>query len=139
TLIDGDYDNIMNCMREFTVAQTRLTPANAVSEIDRVLKQCILMRRPVHIQLPSDITHLQIKLPKQTLDLSRPHSDPKLLQETAAWIAKSIKQARQPVLVIDNEAEIFQLNDMPQNWAERLQIPYTFLATAKNIMNESHP
>ncbi|WP_313484272.1 alpha-keto acid decarboxylase family protein [Acinetobacter variabilis] len=139
TLIDGDYDNIMNCMREFTVAQTRLTPANAVSEIDRVLKQCILMRRPVHIQLPSDITHLQIKVPKQPLDLSRPQSDPKLLQETAARIAKRIKQARQPVLLIDNEAEIFLLTDMLQNWAERMQIPYTCLSTAKNIMNESHP
>jgi len=139
TLVDGDYDNIMNCMREFTVAQTRLTPANAVSEIDRVLKQCILMRRPVHIQLPSDITHLQIKVPKQPLDLSRPQSDPKLLQETATRIAKRIKQARQPVLLIDNEAEIFQLTDMLQNWAERMQIPYTCLSTAKNIMNESHP
>ena len=67
------------------------------------------MRRPVHIQLPSDITHLQIKVPKQPLDLSRPQSDPKLLQETATRIAKRIKQARQPVLLIDNEAEIFQL------------------------------
>lgn len=26
TLVDGNYDNIMNCMKEFTVAQTRLTP-----------------------------------------------------------------------------------------------------------------
>ena len=36
TLVDGNYDNIMNCMKEFTVAQTRLTPANAAAEIDRV-------------------------------------------------------------------------------------------------------
>ena len=28
---------------------------------------------------------------------------------------------------------------MLQNWAERMQIPYTCLSTAKNIMNESHP
>ena len=42
TLVDGNYDNIMNCMKEFTVAQTRLTPANAAFEIDRVLRQCFL-------------------------------------------------------------------------------------------------
>ncbi len=32
----------MNCMKEFTVAQTRLTPANAAFEIDRVLRHVSL-------------------------------------------------------------------------------------------------
>src|SRR5690606_27392997 len=118
--------------------QTRLTPANAVEEIDRVLKQCLLMRRPVHIQLPSDITHLQIEVPEEPFSFHRPKSDPQLLQQTAATIAKRIKQSRQPVLLIDNEADIFQITDLLQDWAEQMNLPYTCLSTAKNIMNEHH-
>ena len=29
TLADGNYDNMLNCYREFTVAQARIEPANA--------------------------------------------------------------------------------------------------------------
>ena len=71
TLVDGNYHNVMNCMKEFTVAQTLLTPSNAAYEIDRVLKTCWLERRPVHLQLPSDITHLEIEVDDQPLILPK--------------------------------------------------------------------
>ena len=35
SLAEGNFDNVMNCLREFTVVDTRLTPGNAVEEIDR--------------------------------------------------------------------------------------------------------
>ena len=35
TLSDGNYENMLNCYREFTVAQARIEPANARQEIDR--------------------------------------------------------------------------------------------------------
>ena len=40
TLADGNFGNMLACHREFTVAQTRIVPANACSEIDRVLRSC---------------------------------------------------------------------------------------------------
>lgn len=139
TLVDGNYDNIMNCMREFTVAQTRLTPANAVVEIDRVLRQCILTKRPVHIQLPSDITHIQIELPQQSLNLAMTPSDPILLEQCVSDIYVQVAQAKRPALLIDNEADIFKITDLLQQWASKLNIPYACLSTAKNIMDESSP
>lgn len=38
TLGDGNYDNIMVTLRQFTVAQARITVENAAMEIDRVLQ-----------------------------------------------------------------------------------------------------
>ena len=35
---DGNFENMMECSRQFSVAQARITPQNAVSEIDRCLR-----------------------------------------------------------------------------------------------------
>jgi len=139
TLVDGNYDNIMNCMREFTVAQTRLTPANAASEIDRVLRQCALERRPVHIQLPSDITHVKIQIDDQPLCLERPVSDPEILEQAVDELFKCLSQAKKPALLIDNEADIFNVTTLLAELSAKTGISYACLPTAKNIMDESSP
>lgn len=139
TLVDGNYQNIMNCMREFTVAQTRLTPENAGLEIDRVLKACFLTRKPVYIQLPSDITHLKIKAPKHPLDLSYPIGDSDVMQEGVKVLSALISKAKSPVLLIDNEAHVFSVTDILMQLSKTHHIPYVCLSTAKNIMDESSP
>jgi hypothetical protein len=47
TLADGNFDNMLNCYREFTIAQARIEPATARNEIDRVLRTCWL-QKPRH-------------------------------------------------------------------------------------------
>nr|WP_232785405.1 MULTISPECIES: thiamine pyrophosphate-binding protein [unclassified Serratia (in: enterobacteria)] len=37
SLADGNFDNVMNCFRQFTVAQALITPENAATEIPRVI------------------------------------------------------------------------------------------------------
>lgn len=137
TLVDGNYDNIMNCMKEFTVAQTRLTPANAAAEIDRVLKQCFLERRPVHIQLPSDITHIQIEVDEAPLKFKLTDSDPQILPHVVNEIATALAQAKKPIFLVDIEADRFGVTDLILAIAEKASIPFASLSTAKNIMNES--
>lgn len=137
TLVDGNYDNIMNCMKEFTVAQTRLTPANAATEIDRVLKQCFLERRPVHIQLPSDITHVHIDVDITPLDFKLTDSDPQILAHVIEEIMTAIQQAKKPVFLVDIEADRFGVAHLVQAIAEKASIPFVSLSTAKNVMNES--
>ncbi|UUM29125.1 thiamine pyrophosphate-binding protein [Acinetobacter colistiniresistens] len=136
TLIDGNYDNIMNCMKEFTVAQTRLTPANAISEIDRVLRQCFLERRPVHIQLASDITHVKIELTERSLDLSYPTVEPELLHSAVSKLCEVIAQAKRPALLIDNEASVFGVTSLLSDLSQKCAIPFASMLTAKNIMDE---
>lgn len=139
TLVDGNYDNIMNCMKEFTVAQTRLTPANAASEIDRVLRQCFLERRPVHIQLASDITHVKIEVTDRSLDLSYPRVEPELLQSAVTKLCEVIAQAKRPALLIDNEASVFGITSLLDDLSKKCSIPFASMLTAKNIMDEGSP
>lgn len=139
TLVDGNYDNIMNCMKEFTVAQTRLTPANAAFEIDRVLRQCFLDRRPVHIQLPSDITHVKIEVTDRALDLSYPAVEPELLHSAVAKLCEVIGSAKSPALLIDNEASVFGVTSLLNDLSQKCSIPFASMLTAKNIMDEGSP
>lgn len=139
TLVDGNYQNILNCMKEFSVAQTRITPANAAAEIDRVLRQCWIERRPVYIQLPSDITHVKIDVDGRTLDLSKPKSDPEVLAHVVQLLSEQISQAKNPALLIDHDAHTFQVTTLLGQLAEKCGIPYACLNTTKNTMDESSP
>ncbi|MDQ8951862.1 thiamine pyrophosphate-binding protein [Acinetobacter rudis] len=136
TLVDGNYENIMNCMKEFSVAQTRLTPENAVDEIDRVLRQCIIKRRPVHIQLASDITHIKINCPYRLLDLSDPQIETDVLQTIVTQLCDVIHRADRPALLIDQEASVFEVTKIVADIAQKCSIPFAVMPTAKNIMDE---
>lgn len=139
TLVDGNYQNVMNCMREFTVAQTLITPANAAYEIDRVLKTGYLERRPVHLQLPSDITHLEIEVEDVPLILQDPTSDTFQLEKAVNVITDMLNHARQPVIMVDIEADRFGLTELLIKISNNFQIPVICLPPAKNMMNEHSP
>ncbi|MFM0718219.1 thiamine pyrophosphate-binding protein [Paraburkholderia strydomiana] len=137
TLVDGDYDNIGRCMSEFTVAQARITPANAVSEIDRVLRACWLERRPVHLQLPSDVTHVTVEVPDSPLVLADPASDPEQLSNAAQRIVEALATAHFPAIVVDADAMRFGVTDIVQKLAEKCSIPCASLAPAKSALDET--
>ena len=139
TLVDGNYDNIMNCMKEFTVAQTRLTPANAASEIDRVLRQCFIERRPVHIQLASDITHVKIEVDTRPLELGYPAIEPELLHSVVDQLCGILAKAKSPALLVDNEAAVFGVTSLLHDLSLKCSMPFASMNTAKNIMDEGSP
>jgi indolepyruvate decarboxylase len=65
TLGDGNLVNMLSSHRDFSVAQTRIEPANARWEIDRVLRSCWIEKRPVYLQLPSDVPAMTIEVPEE--------------------------------------------------------------------------
>src|SRR6266478_1142653 len=42
---DGDYQNMLACAAQFSTAHARLSPQNAVTEIDRCLTACVREKR----------------------------------------------------------------------------------------------
>ncbi|WP_439671828.1 Indole-3-pyruvate decarboxylase [Cupriavidus necator] len=137
TLVDGDYENISRCMSEFTVAQARITPANAAYEIDRVLRSCWLERRPVHLQLPSDVTHIVVEVPSTPLLLADPASDPEQLRVAIQRIVEALDAARAPVLLVDADADRFGVTDLIVKIAEKCAIPCASLMPAKGAIDET--
>lgn len=139
TLADGNYDNVMNCYREFTAASARITPENAVQEIDRVLSACWREKRPVYLQLPSDICFIEIDVPDILPDLKTRSSDPKRLAAAVARISAKLAQAKQPLLWADGMVRSYQLGDLVLQVIEHWQLPFVINSPARTCLPEDHP
>jgi indolepyruvate decarboxylase len=139
TLADGEFDNTMRCFREFTAAQARLTPASAASEIDRVLRAALREKRPVYLQVPSDISHLTIEVPSEPLSVEAEASDPERLGAAVARVGALLASARHPALLVDMDAERFALAQPLAAIVDAAGMPFAVLSTAKCALDETSP
>ena len=138
TLADGNYDNMMNCFRQFTVAQTRLTAENALAEIDRVLTACLREMKPVYIQLPSDVSHQLVRKPQRRLELAF-SGNPEPFNTALQHLLTLWSQAKRPALLVDSDAARFAMTAPLKALVEKAQIPFASLITGKCVLDETHP
>lgn len=139
TLADGNYENVMNCFREFTVAQALITPENAVNEIQRVIQACWREKRPAYLQLPSDVCSIEIDTPIQALKIEINSSERSQLDAAANLITTRLIRAKRPVLILDSMVRSQQLKDQVGKLVDTLNIDFTTLGSAKAILPESSP
>src|SRR5258708_28817183 len=62
----GDFRDMMTCVAQFRRTHARLTPQTAAAKIDRCLISFVREKRPVYLQLPSDLAYLEIAVPTTT-------------------------------------------------------------------------
>ena len=136
---DGNFENILSSVGQITAAAVRITPHNAVEEIDRALHTALREKRPVHIQVPSDITHLTIEAPQEPLDITWPASDPERLASAVERIAELFAQAQSPVLLVDLDADRHGFAESLRELVEKTQTPYAQLSSGKAILDEQSP
>lgn len=139
TLADGNFENMLICYQQFTAAQARITPLNAASEIDRVLTACVQSKRPVYIQLPSDVSFLTIEADLTPLVLAVPDSDQVQLNNAVSHALSILNAAKSPAILVDMDANRYGLQDALYNLAKQHAIPYASLSTGKSLLNESDP
>jgi indolepyruvate decarboxylase len=138
TLGDGNFVNMLSSHRDFSVAQTRIEPANARWEIDRVLRSCWIEKRPVYLQLPSDVPAMTIEVPEEPLQLAAPTSDPTQLVRAIERIAARIAEANLPAILLDADVARFGLTKPIVRLIEAHSIPFATLPAAKALIDESH-
>lgn len=136
TTAEGNYEDVMESYRPFTVACTRITPQNAVEEVDRVLQACVREKRPVYIQIPSDITFFEIEVPDRKLLLDSSSSDPDQLSDLLAYIQNRFKHARKPALLLGNALDRFHLKTATQDFIEKFNIPFATQSSAQAVLDQ---
>ncbi|HWA78856.1 MAG TPA: thiamine pyrophosphate-dependent enzyme, partial [Acetobacteraceae bacterium] len=139
SLADGNFENMLACYAQFTVAQARLEPGNAAAEIDRVLRACWLEKRPVYIQFPSDLIAAESPDIVSSLDLHLPLSHSAGLSQAVSDITHRLAKARRPALLIDADVDRFDLTALVVRLAETYGMPIVSLAPAKGIVSDRHP
>ncbi|QGU08662.1 Indole-3-pyruvate decarboxylase [Corynebacterium occultum] len=139
TMADGNFRNMLDSIGQFTATAVRLTPMNAVVEIDRALHTCLREKRPVHLQLPSDISHLCVEAPDTDFDLTLPGSDPERLESAASRVLELFDAAQRPVILADLDADRHGFVPALQAFAEKTGTPYAHLNSGKGVLDEHHP
>jgi indolepyruvate decarboxylase len=132
----GDFYQIFT---EVTAAQTRLTPENAASEIDRIILTAWRQKRPVYMELPSDISFLEIDVPDVPLKLEMVPSEQKTLKACTEMILQRLNAARSPAFLLDIDAIRYGVSGQIMQLAERFQMQVATLNCAKGAVPESSP
>lgn len=127
---DGNFENMMECARQFSVAQARITPQNAVSEIDRCLRACVLQKQPVYLQLPSELAYIKIETPEAPLNITF-SSDPEMLEDFGNAAVQRLATVSSVVLLVD--ADVARVRAALEKWQPFLdekKIPHSPIITA---------
>jgi indolepyruvate decarboxylase len=139
TMGDGTWDRFLGAFAQVTAAQARLTPSNAVTEIDRLILTAWREKLPVYMELPSDIAYLDIEVPAAPLVLAQPSSDPERLASCAAAIAARLSDARSPAILVDQDAGRYDAAAEVMELAGKMQLPVAVTGPAKAAIDETFP
>jgi indolepyruvate decarboxylase len=139
TMADGTWDRFLGAYAQVTAAQARLTPYNAVTEIDRLVTTAWREKLPVYMELPPDIAYLDIEVPSAPLVLEEPPSDPERLRSCTAAIASRLSAAKSPAILVDLDAGRFGAAGEVMALAEKAQVPVAVVATAMAVIDETFP
>jgi len=135
----GGFDDVMICMSQFTAAQSRITPANAAIEIDQLVRTALREKRPVYLQLPSDISYLEIEAPLAPLAPSTYLGDARQIERVVELIAERIGRSKRPALLVDADAHRFELRPLICALGQHSGIPFASMSSGRSIFNEQHP
>jgi indolepyruvate decarboxylase len=139
TMADGTYDHFLDAYAHVTAAHTRLTPRNAAAEIDRLILTAWREKLPVYMELPSDIACLDIEAPETPLTLACPASDEERLRSCVSAIAARLSNAKSPVILVDADANRFDVAADLLELAEKAQLPIAAINAAKGVIDETFP
>jgi indolepyruvate decarboxylase len=139
TMGDGTWDRFLGAFAQVTAAQARLTPSNAVTEIDRLILTAWRDKLPVYLELPSDIACLDIEVPEAPLMLAQPASDPERLQSCTAAIAARLSDATSPAILVDQDADRYGAAAEVMELAGKMQLPVAVTGPAKAVIDETFP
>lgn len=139
TMADGTWDHFLRAHAQVTAAQARLTPRNAATEIDRLILTAWREKLPVYMELPSDITHLEIEVPADPLILAEPPADPERLRSCIAAIVERLSAAKSPAILVDADADRFRVASELMELADKVQAPIAAINAAKAVIDETFP
>jgi indolepyruvate decarboxylase len=136
TLADREKGDFCRMFAEVTAAQARITPENAVSEIDRLILTAWRRKLPVYLELPSDIGYLEIDVPDRPIKLEMIPSDQQNLKACTATILARLTAAKSPAFLLDLDTIRFGVSAAIMELAERFQMHVATLNCAKGAAPE---
>ena len=117
-----------------------LDPTTAPAQIDEAIAICFREKKPVYIEIPTDVVHAVCSAPGSRLD-SRPRfeTDKIALEEALGEANELIRRAKHPVILAGMELDRFGLREQFRKFVEKSKLPYATAMAAKALLSEDNP
>ena len=135
-----DYYLQLEVFKKVTVdAAILLRAETAPDEIDRVIRNCIVRKLPVYIELPADLARAACRAPAPLSLAPAPRSDEDSLKDCVAEAAELINRAASPVVLAGVELSRFGLGADALRLVEEVELPFATMLSSKSVLPELHP
>ncbi len=135
-----DYNLQYDVFKKITVDAVMLNnPHSAPIMIDRVLRSCVINKRPVYIEIPVDIVSAECPEAGLFEICEARTSDPESLRESVADALEIINSAKNPVILAGVELNRFKLADKVLTLIEKGELPFATTLSSKSALPELHP
>lgn len=135
-----DYGSQQRVYEEVTCTTTALNKVeSAAAEIDRVLDACLTHKLPVYIEIPRDMTSVEIPISKAPSKCyTGPEIDESALEEAVKELTEILEQAENPVLYTGVGIRRYGLVKAATEFAENWQLPVVSSVMGKASFPETH-
>lgn len=137
TLGNGEFELFRTMADTVVAASAILTPANAVSETERLIGAALYHRRPVYLAIPADVVDQPVLATGQPVTL--PASNPASLSAAADAIVAALEGASSGVVLPGLVVDRLGLRDAARGFIEAANLPFATMFADKSVLDESHP
>ena len=135
-----DYSLQFDIYQKVTADSALLTdPQMAPQQIDRVLTNCLVRKRPVYLEIPQGIAHAVCRPPGPLALHPESKSDRNALDECVEEATTLINKARNPVVLVGVEVVRFGLTRETLKLIEHVELPFATTLSSKSALPELHP
>ncbi len=143
TLGDGVFGNFFDLSAACCGVSTRLTPDNAVEEMERVIREAFRLSKPAFIQIPQDFALMPV-LGKRVKgaalpDVFRGESNPTEVTAAVQAINARLAKAKRPVALPSLQVGRYHAKSQLLSFLKRSRIPFALTTLDKGVVDESHP
>jgi len=136
----GDFSTMLEAYKHITVSTALLDePEHAGDKIDRVLARCLAEKRPVMIEIPTDMVDRPCPAPGPFAAPDRPASDPEALDEALDEVMALLAQAQRPAILCGVELHRYGLMDELMALVAASGLPVATNLLGKTVISEHHP
>lgn len=136
----GDMDLQRDIYGKITVAfTTLLDPLKAPSQIDETIIACLRLKRPVYIEIPSDIVNTPCAQPQPLKFDAAIASEKAALDEAVEEAAAMLSKASHPVILAGVEAHRFGARKELEDLIDHSGYLFATTLLGKAVIPEKHP
>ena len=143
TLGDGIYGNFEALSAAAACVSARLTPDNAIAELERVIREALRQSAPAYIVIPMDHARMPVQgtpVKGQPLGLiKRQSSAPDECAAALQAVITRLRSAKNPVVLAGATLARYGLKAKLAAFLEKSNIPYAMSPMDKGVASEAHP